>query len=513
MTNLHHFTERHRYLVYRGFSLSSLDHKMLTNAYQPMIGAGAIGLYLTLSKQLPADRIGFSPLEQHRRLFLLTGAEGEAGRTEWLEQTSRLEAVGLLHTYRKYIAASEEYVYEYRLFAPLGPVEFFRNQHLTMLLRDKIGRHLVLSLREELLADEPAELAGANEEQLSVSFMELYQLYAGAIDFELEEGLQQTAVARQAEVKPMLAAKVLDYTDIINNFPRFSENRPFVEQLKHVPEMLAEINFVAKKYHLDEIDVRRLLDEVGVFHEDGSLNVDTLQHKANLVYRQRLKQDEYRERALTRLERSASEETEADASADGADGGAGERSVEWQYSLDVPAKLQGYCDRNQYNYMLRNESYTNVLKLFFPRGNVPDNLLDIFEKINLNYKFPDKVINVLIHLFNIDTRRSFTYLSVENVASDMMHKKIETYEQAVDYVRERLTLKQKLEEKDKAASAGGRGRGRSAGGAGAAGKAKPQIPVVKNGQGTAVSPERLEELLREAEKLDKKFNNKTNRNS
>ena len=36
-------------------------------------------------------------------------------------------------------------------FAPLGPNEFFRNQHLTLLLRDKVGKFMLLSLREDLL--------------------------------------------------------------------------------------------------------------------------------------------------------------------------------------------------------------------------------------------------------------------------------------------------------------------------------------------------------------------------
>ena len=56
MKNLHHFTEHHRYCVYREFGLSALDDRMLTGAYQPMVGAFAVGLYRLLFQHLPENR-------------------------------------------------------------------------------------------------------------------------------------------------------------------------------------------------------------------------------------------------------------------------------------------------------------------------------------------------------------------------------------------------------------------------------------------------------------------------
>lgn len=67
---------------------------MLSSVYQPMIGAYAVSIYHTLFHQLPADKSGYSPVEQRRKLFLALELEsGERGRKFFIEQTSKLEAV------------------------------------------------------------------------------------------------------------------------------------------------------------------------------------------------------------------------------------------------------------------------------------------------------------------------------------------------------------------------------------------------------------------------------------
>lgn len=127
ITNMHHFSEYHRFYVARDFSLSGLDMKMLSTIYQPMIGAYAVSLYHTLFLQLPIDKVGYSATEQQRRLFLSLELEtGERGRKYFIEQTAKLEAVGLLKTTRKFAEVSDDYVYVYTLSAPLSPNEFLK---------------------------------------------------------------------------------------------------------------------------------------------------------------------------------------------------------------------------------------------------------------------------------------------------------------------------------------------------------------------------------------------------
>jgi replication initiation and membrane attachment protein len=167
--------------------------------------------------------------------------------------------------------------------------------------------------------------------------------------------------------------------------------------------------------------------------------------------------------------------------------------------------MQGECDEHQYNFILRNEPYTYVLQKFFPKGRVPDGVQDAFEKIDLTYKMNEEVINVLIHYLHA-ARRSWSKASIEQAAADMLGRQIETFEQAVEFVREKMKLKQKLEAKEKTAAAGASGNGTSRG-RGGAGKQKPQIPIVQDtAQGNRLSDEELEEIRRKAKQLDERFN-------
>lgn len=504
MTNMHHFTEHHRFCVYRDFALSGMDYRMLTNIYQPMIGAFAVGVYTTLYQQLASEKSGYSELEQQRRLFLSLELEpGERGRKFFVEQTSKLEAVGLLQTARRFTPEGEDYIYEYQLAQPLSPNEFFKNQHLTLLLRDKVGKYMVLSLRDQLIAEEPGELIAAQSEQLSVPFYDIFRLNTQVIDYELEQALYQSAPARQAAALDV-TSKGFEYSEIIMRFPRGSRNRVCVEALKYRTDQLAAVNIVAKKYNLSLQETCRLLDEDGVFDEEGELQIDLMQYRANLFFRQDKRRDEQTERFVRKFAADESELTDAASEGKPADGHETEeagKSVEMAFYLEVPVIFQALFNVHQYNMLLRNEPYTVVLKRYFAQGTVPDGVLDIFEKIDLNYRLNEEVINVLIHFIHAD-RRSWAKSSIEAVASDMLGKQIVSYEQAVEYIRERMRFREQAaaraaQEKDRRGSYSQRS---PRGGA----KQKPQIPMVANEPNDSpVSPEELEEMRRKAQRLDR----------
>jgi replication initiation and membrane attachment protein len=491
ITNLHHFTENHRFCIYRDFALSGLNYRMLTNIYQPMIGAFAIGLYTTLYQQLPSEMSGYSVLEQQRKLFFSLELEhGERGRKFLVEQSSKLEAVGLLQTTRRFIEANDDYIYEYQLSEPLGPQEFFKNQHLTLLLRDKVGKHMVLFLREELIAEEPNEISQTNSENLSVPFYEIFKLNTQVIDYELEQALYQTASSRQTEAKLDVTTKGFTYEDIIMRFPRESRNREYVENIRYRPDQLAGVNIVAKKYHLNLQDICRLLDEDTIFDDEGNFMIDLLQYKANLIFRQVKNREEKVER---HLHRSGEEQQNSE------DDMQEEKSVEMAFYLDAPQIFQGQCDVHQYNMMLRNEPYTLVLKRFFPQGSVPDGVLDIFQKIDLNYKLNEEVINVLIHFIHAD-RRSWAKSSIEAVASDLLGKRIITYEQAVEYVRDKAKYR---EQAARNAAGTGTERGTYNKSRNNTTKQKPKISIIADVPKAApLSNEKREAMQRMARILD-----------
>ncbi|NIK78497.1 replication initiation and membrane attachment protein [Paenibacillus castaneae] len=503
INNLLEYTEHHRFYIFRDFSLSSLDYRMISLIYQPMVGAFAVAFYQQLYHGIAEGCTGYSALEPQRKLFLGLGLDmNERARRHLIEQASKLEAVGLLQTSRLGLPENADVIYEYELAQPLSPAEFFRNMHLTMLLRDKIGKYAVISLRESFGANEPDELADAQltKENISMPFYELFKLNMQSVDNEFEQALTEVASSRQTAARPALATAGIPYGEIIMRFPRNSANRRFVERLRGDDDQLAQVNYVAYKYSLTVVDICRLLDEDGIFDQSGELNVDELQLRANQFYRQDKKREGDRQRTLARTQVMADEE-----SAD-ADELTEEYEVQEQDYLPVPNQLHGRCDVQQYNMLMRNEPHTRFLQRFFP-GAIPDWIERVFERIDINYKLAAPVINVLIHyVLGANEAQRVTKTFLDAVASNMLVKQIDTFEKAVLYVREQAQVEQDKERRKEAAASFSGGKGGSRGGGSSRGTSrKPSIQIVQEGQpASAVSADELEELRKLARKLDGK---------
>ncbi|MBB6732506.1 DnaD domain protein [Cohnella zeiphila] len=500
VSNRLEFTENHRYVAYRDFALSGLERKLLTRLYQPMIGAFAVGLYLLLYHHLEDDRTGYSVPEPQRRLFLGLDLEpNAAGRQALIEQASRLEAVGLAQVFRQYDPATEETLYEYALLRPLAPGEFFSNMHLTLLLRDKLGKVALLELKDELVPAPPVGLARfMNREDVTMPFYELFSLSAAPVDPELETALTEIAPAREKNGAPSPPERIR-HSEMLLRFPRGSANRGHVERLHRQPETMAQLNFLAYKFDLDVPDVCRLLDEDGLFAGDGTLRWDELQHRANLVYRQGRKRGEERERRLSRSDAAEAEGTPEEDAYETA-------MPSTVQPLDIPERFRLRVSVDTYNAMLRREPYTRLLERFFP-GTVPDAYVRAFERIDLNYKLPEPVINVLIHyILGMDHTQRLTVKFIDSVASNMLAKGIDTFEKAVAYVRSQVKLNETLERRrrgeDDAARGQAAGSGRSRGSAGSGARRKPAMPVVEDrGAETEIPAEELEKMRELARKL------------
>ncbi|MGI2296934.1 DnaD domain protein [Paenibacillus sp. GXUN7292] len=498
--NLLYFTEHHRFYIFRDFSLSSIDSKMLVQIYQPMVGAFAIAMYQQLYHYINDGRTGYSKLEPLRKLLLGSGLEmNEQSRKYLMDQMSKLEAVGLLQTSRLAIADSTEVVYEFELARPLSPAEFFSTVHLAMLLRDKVGKYAVIELRESLASSEPDELAHAQleKENISVPFYDLFKLNVQSFDSELEQALMEVAPAR-ASAKLQSAEAIITFGELILRFPRNSGNRSSVERLRLQPDQLEELNYVAYKYHLSVADICRLLDEDGVFNELGKLQIDELQQRAAQMYRQDKKRDEQKERLLAHTQIFAGESAQAEPSEE-------EYEVDEQYFLQVPQQLATYCDIQQYNMLMRNEPYTHFIKRFFP-GAVPNWLDQQLGQIDLNYKLPEPVINILIHyVIGSNDNNRITKTFIDAVASNMLMKRIDTFEKAVVYVREQARLELAKELKKDSVPQTSSARAGGARGSRSGASRKPIIPIVSDSQAVQkVSEDELEELRRLARKLDGK---------
>ncbi|MFD2117684.1 helicase DnaB [Paenibacillus yanchengensis] len=513
ISNLLHFTAHHRFYIFRDFSMSQLDGKMLSQIYQPMIGAFAIAVYQQMYHMVAEGKTGYSTIEPLRKLLLGAGLEmNEASRKFLLDQMSKLEAIGLLQSYRLATDDGGEVIYEFELVAPLSPTDFFSTVHLAMLLRDKVGKYAVIEMRESLSCAEPDELAQAElmKENLSIPFYELFKLNTQSFDLELEQALQEVAPTREktavvASQEQFVIPPTITYGEIILRFPRGSVNRPHVEKLRMHTDILEQLNYVAYKYQLSVVDICRILDEDGVFGSFGELQLDEIQLIASQMYRQDSKREQQQEKRLAKTAVFQNEE-KGNEKLDNE-----EAAVEEKYYLQVPDQLATYCDISQYNMLMRNEPCTHFLKRFFP-GAVPQWLEQQFEHIDVVYKLAEPVVNVLIHyVIGANDSNRITKSFIDAVASNMLIKKVTSFEKAVMYVREQIKLELMKEERKEIAS-GKRSKSTSGAAQTSANKynnkrnpvrAKPEIPIISSEQAaaTAVSADEMMELRKLARKL------------
>ncbi|HEY8528916.1 MAG TPA: DnaD domain protein [Paenibacillaceae bacterium] len=525
VSNVLEFTENHRFVAYRDFALSALDRKVLALLYQPLAGSLAVSFYLLLYHRLGEDEIGYTPPDQQRGLFLGLGLDpGLDGRRRLIEASSRLEAVGLLRVYRRYDPVTEETLYEYELRPPLPPHRFFAHPYLTLLLRDRIGRYAHLELHKALEPDPPADLDRfLSREDVSVPPAEMFRLGKGAGERPEPDAADPFAEAAAAREDGPEVPERIRHADILFRFPRGSANRKWVERLRHMPEAMARINYLAYKYELNAPEICRLLDEDGAFREDGRPDWDLLDRRAREMYRQDRKREKERAIRLARLSAAEKESVEDTAEEPGlpeaagkaeygsAAGGAETAAVPEaaEPGLEVPKRFPSAISQQAYNDLLRHQPWTRVLKLFFP-GAVPDPFLRIFEKIDAAYRLPEPVINVLIHyVMSMDETQRLSEPFIDAIAANMLAKGIATYEEAVAYVRGQEKLREVLERRtgdgavrgERAGAEGKRagGRGRSAG-------RKPDMPVVEDdGPEREMTPEELANLY----ELARKFKERT----
>lgn len=113
--------------------IQEFDEKVLTLLYQPIMGASAYSLYLTLRGMLGIHSYVTKP-HSHHHLMLLTSQT----LPDLYKNRLKLEGLGLLQVYQK--KNDEERVFIYELCPPLSPAAFFREEWLAAFLFNHLGK-------------------------------------------------------------------------------------------------------------------------------------------------------------------------------------------------------------------------------------------------------------------------------------------------------------------------------------------------------------------------------------
>lgn len=121
------------FVVINKTTLNDYDKKLIFNLYQPIVGAIAVNLYLSLWSYLDKEEI-FSLEWSHHHLMTNT----QLGLDSIVAAREKLEGIGLMKTYYKK-GTVNNYIYE--LYAPLNAYEFFNNPILNTSLLSNIGKN------------------------------------------------------------------------------------------------------------------------------------------------------------------------------------------------------------------------------------------------------------------------------------------------------------------------------------------------------------------------------------
>ncbi|AQU78987.1 helicase DnaB [Planococcus faecalis] len=143
------------------YPFSNYDRQLLTLLYQPMIGAEAIALYLTLW----AEGEVTSEESSHYTLMNMLGNS----ISKIFDARIQLEAIGLLRTYKN---QSSERSFIYELCPPLDPKTFFMDPLLSMFLFSKIGETSYRKVRKRFAIE--TEIP-TDYEEVSRTFTDIFQ--------------------------------------------------------------------------------------------------------------------------------------------------------------------------------------------------------------------------------------------------------------------------------------------------------------------------------------------------
>jgi len=245
-----------KYIVVNKTILTEIDKKNLINLYEPIIGANAVSLYLTLWSDL--DKLELMSID-YTHHHLMTLLKCDLNNIKLSREA--LESVGLVKTYFK-SGDINHYVYE--LYSPLSASEFFNHPIFNIVLYNNIGK-----VEYEILKKQYSKI--------NIDLKE-YEDITKHIDETFEAVNSEIYVdARERTIVPVSTIGQIDFDMILETLPSsIVSERTFNKKNKEL------INNLAFIYDLDTLKVIEILRMV--LSDNGYLNKETLRKTARKYY-------------------------------------------------------------------------------------------------------------------------------------------------------------------------------------------------------------------------------------
>ena len=358
--------------------IADYDKETIFNLYQPLIGALASALYLTLIYEAKNQKL--TSICTHEQLLIRM----QVTTQEFLKARAMLEAVGLLKTYLEGINDDVK-TYTYEVYAPKTPKSFFDDTLLYGMLIKFIGEKDANRLKslynEDLMEPQGTEISKSFGEEFHPDFDD--PVFTKTLESSKNRGRK--------------TAKI----DSEFNYDRFFETLASMSQIKKeslTKKELKEIERLCALYNVDEVIAANIVDRVYNPEESKGNRVD-MKQMAEIL------KDESTYSFLISMRRKETS------------------TVSGDKDLARKINLMESLSPNEFLMVLQNG--------VAPAGSDLKLIEDISEKFNLNPGVINALIDYVLRVNNNVLSRSY----VEKIAASLVREGITTVLDAMNYLK------------------------------------------------------------------------------
>lgn len=351
----------------------------LIHLYQPLVGINAIHFYQLLLQEEPLSKKTHLQAHHHLMNYLNQSLD------QIYEARIKLEAIGLLQTYKK--NTEEKTVYTYVLIPPFNPASFLGDIMLAELLYRQIGKTKFETLQAHYKAT-PALDRGDN---ITVSFNDVFQ------SFTPERDIKITPVPKQQA--PGIPIQSIDFSLL---------SHALTKSMIPVDKVLTEsnqriINQLAVMYDLDLEEIEKAL--MWSLTDENEVDIEQLKAACQDFFVQK-------ENVLPQAETSVQQENTKQASSNGKPQTKTEELIH-HFETITPKELLE--DMSQGN----NASAQDI---------------DIITEIATKQNVSNAVLNVAIHYVMLQSNHQLSKRYLETIVSHWSRLGYTTAKQAMDHV-------------------------------------------------------------------------------
>ena len=354
--------------------VSNVDKDVLVELYQPLIGAAATMLYLTLLKQRRND--DEDSLYVTEQLINITQfAPGMI-----LSARHMLEAVGLLRSYEKKTSDGRYYIYV--LYSPKSPKDFFDDVLFKGLLIQYVGEKEAkrLAFKYKINLDIPEEYG-----EVSASFVDVFHPNYDDPSFKKEFG--NSIVGHEPG-----RVKINFNYDL---FFKYISETSQIMQSSFYKKDLKEIERLATLFGLDEKQMASIVVDEYEPHSSPHLNYQRVAEKAEDAVKYK---------------------------------------IHIPASRQVRSKLSGDAIMKQKVRLMEDVTPADYLSILQNNTEPAKADLKIVNALSAGYGFPNGIINAIIEYTLNKNNNVLSRNYAEKIAASLAREKVETTIDAMNYL-------------------------------------------------------------------------------